>query len=572
MVDSFSIVGLGPSNVAVFNDIAKQAKLFDAVFGSHGVPEKTVYLIDFDSNHGSGKAWGDQAHPSCLFDTPVGFLKDGFPEWLKQNEDIWLPQVEKHKDGALKTWFNLNEEALEDKDYGNMHFPRFVYGLFKKEQFYESLQDLPEFLNVVVLDGRVTGIDENDSKTTLVFSGKAEEVSAVKNEEGIIKIEGTGKFIERIEVGQNLIGIGSPEPNPYEKVEKNKGYFNSTYNTHPSLEPDVFHKQFKTRVVELYEEKGEKLKLGILGTGPSFLDMANIVYNDEELKDKVEITAISTSGLSRNHPDKDKVKSYPSKILTKDYKITSPQQLHADAEEELRYGMSLENPSYSTTEILRGGANLSKLIFEDLGVEDRREFLNIKSKNNVLKLMEKTTKETQEALDGLDISYVAAKVKDIKESEDRLVVEVLNKRLDDEGYIYNKSAVTDKNEFEFDITVNVLGFGKGKDVGVLKDGIEKGIFKAEGKSVATDDNMNASDKSMMNGYLVFGKGHLKNDEFPAFLNNVNAGASKFSAAIFNILFEDEEKGIAESIDFLKGAEIQKFSEPEKSNFQNMVRE
>ncbi|HCR86554.1 MAG TPA: hypothetical protein DIV86_07755, partial [Alphaproteobacteria bacterium] len=103
MADSLAIVGVGPSNTNVFVALQKQASFLSKLAESEGIEfsHNKIYLIDFDGNHGAGKAWGANAHPSFLFDSNVGFLKDGFREWLKDNKDVWLPELEKHRDTHL---------------------------------------------------------------------------------------------------------------------------------------------------------------------------------------------------------------------------------------------------------------------------------------------------------------------------------------------------------------------------------------------------------------------------------------------------------------------------------------
>jgi len=67
-----------------------------------------------------------------LFSHPVGVLTDGYMEWLNTHEEVWHPEIEQHRHGALKTWFSINQKHLDNKEYGKTPMPRFTYGMFNR--------------------------------------------------------------------------------------------------------------------------------------------------------------------------------------------------------------------------------------------------------------------------------------------------------------------------------------------------------------------------------------------------------------------------------------------------------
>lgn len=302
MADSLAIVGAGPANVQLLTALANKVRTLENL-SRESLPNKKIYLIDHEGNHGMGKPWGKHAHPSMLFSHTAGALKEGFLDWLKDNEALWLPQVEVHRTGALKTWFNVNQDNLDKKNYEDIRFPRFVYGLCMRDRLCQTLKDMPKCLDVVLLEGKVAHIEKRGEGNTLTFDNPAEEIALIKEGNGSIRLQHVNKHYKTIEVDANVIGTGSPERPAYEKVREHPDYFANHITLHPALEGHNFAEQFKQSVLTKFHQTGQKVNIGILGAAFSFLDIVNFIYNDDELRNAINLTSISSTGMARTEQE-----------------------------------------------------------------------------------------------------------------------------------------------------------------------------------------------------------------------------------------------------------------------------
>lgn len=307
MANSLAIVGVGSANISALSALIEKVRELEKFSPEpDSIPVKRIYLIDHEGNHGAGKAWGRHAHPSMLFsDTSSNGAVDGIKEWLRDKENVWLPEAEKHRHGALKTWFEHNQPALDAKEYGKIYLPRFVRGMFQQEKLHDILQDLPESLEVVILDGKVAENKKTDHGYRLEFKEPAKEVILKKDSTGIVRVVPKigGKQYKHLDVDANLIGVGASEPKPFPKVKDNQDYFANPTELHPHLEGDNFADQFKKAVLKKHHELGHKVEVGVLGAGLSFLDMVNLIYNDDELRQAINLTSISSSGFARTEAE-----------------------------------------------------------------------------------------------------------------------------------------------------------------------------------------------------------------------------------------------------------------------------
>jgi hypothetical protein len=477
MADNIAIVGLGPSNVNLVAQLAEQTRTLEQLSGVP-LPPKTLYLIDHEGNHGTGKAWGRHAHPSMLFSHTVGGFSDGFTDWLKDKEAVWMPKVEAHRDGALKTWFEQNADALAQKDYGKIHFPRFTYGMFMKEKLYDALQDLPKSLSVVMLDGKVSGVGANDVGNELTFEKPATEVTLAKDADGMISVKPReGTSLTSLTVDMDVIGVGPPEPKPFEAMQGNPDYFHNPTELHSGREGNNFAEQFKQAVMEKYKESGQKVEVGILGAGLSFLDMVNLIYNDKELKEAVSLSSISSTGYTRTVQEAQEGKQ----------KDMAP--------------------------------------------------------------------ESQAALNGMDVKFIAAKVEDLQPAADGtgITVKTNDSHLDAPDGKYRTGARSDKKEHRFDIVVQAIGFGKWKEQGVFKSGLEAGIFKEDTtiRSLDIDSELKLAPTHFINGFVAekaigdaIAKRGLKSE---GFLNNVYRNSPVMAANVMRGLYSEQIQNIGQNL-------------------------
>lgn len=299
--DSLALLGLGATNVSVFSHLVKQVKDMETRAARDGVtlPTKTVYLIDREGNHGGGKAWGIHAQPSMLFSHPAGGIPDGFSDWLRANEDSWKPAVEAHREGALKTWFDVNQTKLDNQEYRDVAMPRFVYGMFKKDQLRETLEDLPKSLDVRVIDGSVVGLDRNGSgKITLRFDDEMVAKPLLNDGKNGVAIAREGQRMGATELAADsvVIATGFSDPSAFDKVANHPSYFANTLNLHPTVRSGSFGEQLRNTILERYAQTGEPVQLGVLGTSATFKDITNMVDNDPQLRAAVHVTTVSSSG------------------------------------------------------------------------------------------------------------------------------------------------------------------------------------------------------------------------------------------------------------------------------------
>jgi uncharacterized NAD(P)/FAD-binding protein YdhS len=494
MADNLAIVGLGPSNVNLIAQLVEQTRTLEQLSGSP-LPPKTLYLIDHEGNHGTGKAWGRHAHPSMLFSHTVGGFSDGFTDWLKNKEDTWMPKLEAHRDGALKTWFEQNADALAQKDYGKVHFPRMTYGMFMKEKLFDTLQDLPKSLNVVMLDGKVASVGANEIGNELAFEKPATEVTLIKGDDGVISVQPKeGTTLTSLTVDMDVIGVGPPEPKPFAAMQGNPDYFHNSTELHSAREGDNFADQFKQAVMEKYRESGKKVEVGILGAGLSFLDMVNLIYNDKELKDAVSLSSISSTGYTRTVQEAQEGKQ----------KDMAP--------------------------------------------------------------------ESQAALNGLDVKFIAAKVEDLQAATDGtgITVKTSNKHLDEPDAKYREGARSDKIEHRFDIVVQAIGFGKWKEQGVFKSAYNAGIFKEDTtiRALNIDTEQKIAPTHYINGFVaekVIGDAIKRRGlESQGFLNNVYRNSPVLAANIMREMYSEQIQNIGENLQgsITQQPEIERFGKAE----------
>jgi hypothetical protein len=502
MADNLAIVGLGPSNVNLVAQLVEQTRTLEQLSGSP-LPPKTLYLIDHEGNHGTGKAWGRHAHPSMLFSHTVGGFSDGFTDWLKNSEDAWMPKVEAHHDGALKTWFEQNADALAQKDYGKVHFPRFTYGMFMKEKLYDALQGLPKSLSVVMLDGKVTGVGANELGNELAFEKPATEVTLVKDSDGVISVQPKeGTTLTSLTVDMDVIGVGPPEPKPFVAMQGNRDYFHNPTELHSTREGDNFAGQFKQAVMEKYKESGQKVEVGILGAGLSFLDMVNLIYNDKELKEAVSLSSISSTGYTRTVQEAAEGKQ----------KDMAP--------------------------------------------------------------------ESQAALNGMDVRFIAAKVEDLQPATDGagITVKTSDKHLDEADVKYRDGARSDKREHTFDIVVQAIGFGKWKEQGVFKSGYNAGVFKEDTtiRALNIDTEQKIAPTHYINGFVaekVIGDAIARRGlESQGFLNNVYRNSPVLAANIMRGMYSEQIQNIGENLQgsISQQPELERFGKAEAKTQEKVV--
>ncbi|HCR86027.1 MAG TPA: hypothetical protein DIV86_05050, partial [Alphaproteobacteria bacterium] len=463
----------------------------------------------------------------------------------------------------------VNEQDLNKGNYDDMHFPRFVYGMFKREQFYEALQNLPDFVEAIVLDRKITKFHQpEEGKTILSFEKPAQRITFEKNEEGKIVQKNLDKTFDTVEAELKLIGIGSPEPSTIDKVKNEPNFFGSTTALKDGIEGSSFYEQFKSQALKIFKETGKKVELGIMGTGPSFLDMANMIYNDKELREAINITAISSSGISKTYPKDEEIKNYKPKHFKKGYTFTTIQELLEHAIDEVKHGLE---QGVKPQVALRGGCRFGSILWGQLNERQRKEFYEQVGAKQIDNLLNSTTKETQMALDNLDIKYIAAKIdaESIENQDGKLKMNLSTDHLQNDNFIRNPKASQNETEAKFDIVVNCMGFGKALEVDLLQDGLDKGFFQTvsdptKRTGVEVNENMEIGNGAYMNGYLVAGTGYLKGQ--PQLLNAVFAASAKFAAKLGEQLFGKEQNLIIQRMSgkFIAPPNIEKFEAIEQS--------
>lgn len=529
------MVGMGPSNTNVFLKLVEDARLIGRVVGEGNMPKKTIYLIDVEGNHGAGKAYGLNAHPSNIFEITARTFEDGFEHWLTHNENIWRPLVDRHREGQLKTWFKVNQRALDEGRYGDIRMPRFIYGYFKRGQLLDAIADAPEFLDIRILEGRVKEADECNKQQTvcLKFNGEGDEVKLHRN--GSLRHLGTRH--RELTVDYAVIGIGSPDPRRYPKVEKHEHYFRASYMK--QLGDDrYFAKDFIETVKERFAATGQKVKLGVLGTSASFLDMMNIVYNEAGLKNMVEITAISRRGMPWVRPYNLTPNRYEPvvSILKPSYHVTSVYQFITDILAEIAIGKSKK---FGTTEIIKG-CRLYRPLFEQLSLQEREAFFDDPRIRPLRRYIENIPRESRIAIERLPIEYLPAGVSDISPEGELLRVHAKHPE------------TGEKSDRLFDLVVNCTGFDKLTNMGIFKKGIENGDFSPtdDGENISVDAQAAASARMLISGFATFGD--ASTEKAFIFVNKANVRSQQDANQCALQLFGDE----------LRAHELTKFDRPQ----------
>jgi uncharacterized NAD(P)/FAD-binding protein YdhS len=497
-----TFIGFGPSNVNVFRDFIAQAKLLSEM--GIAIPKLKLTIVDTEGNHGAGKPYGNQCHESSLFNNELFRVTDGFMDWIKTDPgpDHWLPILERFKDKELKIWFEENSHKLQNHEYDDLYFPRFLYGIFKREQVIKAIADAPANIEISMLQGKIVDIEENrEGSDRFLFESGASEVELVhqgKREFEVVPSKNAQHYVS-LNSKHALLGVGTPEPKRL-LSEDHKYYFNSPSSDNTQIELTRFSEDFKQAVREKYEVSGKKVKLCVLGTGASFLDVMNMVANDSELKEMLDISAISSTGLPQSFPNQERINAYQPRFLTKDYHYaeTSPAQYIQDVFREINYGVNECPEHYTTQDILRACG------VDAIMRDHKSDFVGHEYEVHYIdEFLARTPAVTQHAVDTLDIRFIPGRIKSLVENGSKIAVNISQDFLNT-GIPYNKKNVDYPCQDGFDIVVNCMGFNKTTEIPLIKNGIQKNIFKTDqtGHLAVNSQDFSISPTISLNGYLA----------------------------------------------------------------------
>lgn len=332
-----------------------------------------IILVNADHHFAGGVAYG-RSDACFLLNTPIALIepKREFRDWLDDHLDWIIDYISTHAGNAGQKWLQKHAEALKRQDYAEICLPRVIYGMFLKQYLWNicmALKQTNERYGVKIqlefLRATVESIRRQENGFILSLKGNiAERMHWVEREDGTFEFR-TAETLSVESCFANFVSLGIGFVNKtYQPLVGQDGFFTSVYD--PGME---------TIARTILAHPSQKVNVGLLGSKASALDVLYYVEHHPQLRQKVRIYAVSTSGQTR-YPAK--LSDRPLPYLPSILPAVLPHLQTADAivdavEQEIAAG---EAAGYTRLEVWRSicAIGYRKIARRCLPPEEKRKF------------------------------------------------------------------------------------------------------------------------------------------------------------------------------------------------------
>jgi uncharacterized NAD(P)/FAD-binding protein YdhS len=262
------------------------------------LPEIKITLVSADRNFGSGVAYASDN--SCfLLNTPIALIEPQreFREWLEDHLPDIIRYIQAQSGQAWQAWLQKNLNSLQQGDYAEINLPRVIYGMFLQAQLGmagDRIKQLNERygtqITLELLKAKVTQIQRESERFILSLADdRVEKVSLVEQANGGFEFPVQSEMRLKQPLVADLVSLGiGLIPVQYPQLVAQPGYF-----------PSVYEPGMATVAEAILKHPASPIRVVLLGTKAAALDVIYYIEHQPQLRARVRLQAISTSGQTR---------------------------------------------------------------------------------------------------------------------------------------------------------------------------------------------------------------------------------------------------------------------------------